>query len=101
MSEALAAENAVIDAQTVERAGAKKQGGWHDVPTGLRIGSFVFVGIVVLALVAPLIAPYDPTQTSVVDRLQGPNRHPDLGSLGHRYECAGRHRTKTTLGRRC
>ncbi len=51
----------------------KRQGGWQDVPTGLRIGSFLFLVVVALAVFAPLIAPYDPIRTSVMERLQGPS----------------------------
>ncbi|RUT30107.1 ABC transporter permease [Arsenicitalea aurantiaca] len=41
-------------------------------PTTL-VGTIVFVTIVVLALLAPIIAPYDPVAQSIVNRLQGPS----------------------------
>ena len=41
-------------------------------PTAL-IGLLVIVAMIVLALLAPLISPYDPAQLAVRDRLQGPS----------------------------
>lgn len=41
-------------------------------PTTL-IGTIIFAVIIILAVLAPLIAPYDPIAQSIVNRLQGPS----------------------------
>ncbi|WP_172121998.1 ABC transporter permease [Devosia sp. 919] len=41
-------------------------------PTTL-IGTFIFAVIILLAVLAPIIAPYDPISQSIINRLQGPS----------------------------
>ena len=51
---------------------------WHDPALMVAVG--VILVAVVVALAAPLIAPYDPLQTNMADKMQAPNARHWLGT---------------------
>jgi peptide/nickel transport system permease protein len=60
-----------------------RRAGWRKVPLFVW-ASAIFVILVVLAAVfAPLVAPYDPVQQSLRDRLKGPTWFPEAGQRRH------------------
>ena len=70
------------NAQDTPAVGSRRAG-WRKVPLFVW-ASAIFVTLVVLAAVfAPLVAPYDPVQQSLRDRLKGPTWFPEAGQRRH------------------
>lgn len=71
-------------AQTKERE--KRRSPWWEVWRRLRrnkaavVGMSVVILLVVVAVLAPVLAPYDPNQTNIKMRLQGPSSEHPLGT---------------------
>jgi peptide/nickel transport system permease protein len=70
------------NAQDTPATGSRRAG-WRKVPLFVW-ASAVFVVVVVLAAIfAPLVAPYDPVQQSLRDRLKSPTWFPEAGQRRH------------------
>lgn len=60
-----------------------RRAGWRKVPLFVWV-SAAFMAVVVLgAICAPLVAPYDPTQQSLRERLKAPTAFPEAGRQRH------------------
>jgi len=57
--------------------------GWRKVPLFVWASAVFMVVVVLAAVCAPLVAPYDPTQQSLRERLKGPTWSPEAGRQWH------------------
>jgi peptide/nickel transport system permease protein len=57
--------------------------GWRNVPLYVWASTAFLVVVVLAAICAPLVAPYDPVQQSLRERLKGPTWFPDAGQRRH------------------
>jgi peptide/nickel transport system permease protein len=60
-----------------------RRAGWRKVPLFVWLSAAFMVVVVLAAICAPLVAPYDPTQQSLRDRLKGPSWFPEAGRQRH------------------
>jgi peptide/nickel transport system permease protein len=67
---------------TAGRARSRRTG-WRKVPVFVWASAAFMVVVVLAAVCAPLVAPYDPTQQSLRERLKGPTWFPEAGRQWH------------------
>ena len=60
-----------------------RRSGWRKVPLFVWASAAFMVVVVLAAVCAPLVAPYDPTQQSLRERLRGPAWVPEAGRQWH------------------
>ncbi len=65
-----------------ERA-APRRTGWRKVPLFVWVSTAFMVVVVLAAVCAPLVSPYDPIQQSLRERLKGPTWFPEDGRQRH------------------
>ncbi len=65
-----------------ERA-APRRTGWRKVPLFVWVSTAFMVVVVLAAVCAPLVSPYDPIQQSLRERLKGPTWFPEEGRQRH------------------
>jgi peptide/nickel transport system permease protein len=60
-----------------------RRAGWRKVPLFVWASAAFMVVVVLAAIWAPLVAPYDPTQQSLRERLKAPTMFPEVGRQRH------------------
>jgi len=65
------------------RAGESHRGRWRRVPLFVWVSAAFMSVVILMAVCAPLVSPYDPIQQSLRNRLKSPTWFPEAG--GHRY----------------
>jgi peptide/nickel transport system permease protein len=71
------------DDQTASGRPRSRRAGWRKVPLFVWASAAFMVVVVLAAICAPLVAPYDPTQQSLRERLKGPSWFPEAGRQRH------------------
>ena len=70
------------NAQDTPATGSRRAG-WRKVPLFVWASAAFVVVVVLAAIFAPLVAPYDPVQQSLRDRLKSPTWFPEAGQRRH------------------
>ena len=70
------------DQDSTERIRSRRAG-WRKVPLFVWASAAFVVVVVLAAIFAPLVAPYDPVQQSLRDRLKSPTWFPEAGQRRH------------------
>lgn len=60
-----------------------RRGGWRKVPIFVWASALFLVVVVLAAVFAPIVAPYDPVQQSLRERLKAPSWFPEAGRQRH------------------
>jgi peptide/nickel transport system permease protein len=60
-----------------------RRGGWRKIPLFVWASALFLVVVVLAAVFAPLVAPYDPVQQSLRERLKAPSWFPEAGRQRH------------------
>jgi peptide/nickel transport system permease protein len=70
------------NAQDTPPVGSRRAG-WRKVPLFVWASTAFVLVVVLAAILAPLVSPYDPVQQSLRDRLKGPTWFPEAGQRRH------------------
>ncbi len=63
----------------VRPASKTRRGGWRKAPLFVWASAAFMAGIILMAVCAPLVSPYDPVQQSLRERLKSPTWFPETG----------------------